>query len=147
MDDDFDYLAQVMANALVSCMMTESWTVTKSRFIGLIGNERRIDATYAELAAASGQDLAMALITHAQVWRTRLRDALDDNPNLAVGLRTLLADVTATPLATSLPGGQHAQADRGSQAVTVGSNAGEIYVGVGRVDKRRMRIFLSPVAL
>ena len=65
MDDDFDYLARITANALVSCMMTESWAVSKRRIIGLIGNERRIDATYVELASASGQDLATALITHA----------------------------------------------------------------------------------
>ena len=126
-------------------MAADSWEAVKRRFAALAGHERRMDATRGELAAKSGPDLARAQIAQARVWGTRLRDVLDDDPAAAAGLRALLADLAATPAATAGPLHQHAQADRGSNAVTVSGNTGEVYVGVGKVDKRRLRIFLFPI--
>jgi hypothetical protein len=60
MSDDFDNLARVASDALVSAIATDSWEAAKRRFVAVIGHERQIDATRAELAARSGPDLARA---------------------------------------------------------------------------------------
>ena len=149
MNDDLDDLAHAAADALVSAMATDSWEAVKRRFVGLVGHARRMDATRIELAPKSGAARERAQLAQARDWSTRLRDVLDDDPAVAVGLRALLADLRAAPAASSTPMSQHARADQGSQAVNIGGNVsgntGEVYVGVGRVDKRRFRIMLFPV--
>jgi hypothetical protein len=147
MSSDLDDLARAAADALVSAMVTDSWETVKRRFAALAGHERRLDAARDELAATSGANRDRERLVQARAWSTRLRDALEDDPGAAEGLRALLAELdTATP--TAAPASQHAQADHGSQAVNVGGNitgnTGEVYVGVGKVDKRKINIALAP---
>ena len=150
MSDDFDNLARVASDALVSAIATDSWEAAKRRFVAVIGHERQIDATRAELAARSGPDLARAQLAQARGWVTRLRDALDDEPGMAPDLQALLADLHMTsPPPAAAPVVQKVRAGRRSQVInvsgtTVTGNSGETYVGVGKVVKRRFGIFLSP---
>jgi hypothetical protein len=147
MTGDLDDLARTAADALVSVMVTDSWEAVKRRFAALVGHERRMDVTHTELTAVSGPDRDRAQLAQARVWSTRLRDVLDDDPAAAEGLRSLIAEL-GTISASITPGSQRAQADRGSQAVNIGGNisgnSGEIYVGVGKVDKRKVNIALAP---
>jgi hypothetical protein len=145
MSDDFDELARTAADALVSAMATDSWEAVKRRFAALAVHERRMDATRTALAAKSGPGLAQAQLAQTRVWSTRLRDMLDDDPRAAAGLRAILADLRATSAPPAAPVSQKADADHGAQAVNVSGNTGEIYVGVGKVDNRRYRIFLFPI--
>jgi len=146
MTDELDDLARTAADALVSAMATDSWAAVKRRFAGLVGHERRLEATHAELAAKSGTVREQAQLAQARDWSTRLRDVMEDDPAAVTALRALLADLRVVPAA---PVFQRAQADQGSQAVNISGsfsgNTGEVYVGVGKVDKRRYRIMLVPI--
>jgi hypothetical protein len=141
---ELDELARTAADALVTAMVTDSWERIKRRFAALVGHERRMDAAHEEIAASIAEDRERLLGEQARAWTTRLRDVLDDNPAAVDGLRVLLAELGAAPPAVV----QHARADRGSQAVTVGGsisgNSGEVYVGVGKVDKRTVNRFFAP---
>jgi len=147
MSEELDELARAAADALVSAMVTDSWEAMRRRFAAMIGQEQRMDAGRAKLAAMSGAARDRAVQEQAQAWTTRLRDALDDDPALAASLRALLADDGMDRPAPE-PGSQHARAGRQSQAVNIGGsitgNTGEVYVGVGKVDKRKVNIALAP---
>jgi hypothetical protein len=149
MREDLDDLARSAADALVSAMTTDAWGEVKRRLGSLVGHghEIRMEATHAALATAEGQELESAKLRETRLWSTRFRDLLDDNDAAAAALRQFVADLNVV----SADGGvtsQHAHATNRSQAVNVrGSitgNTGEVYVGVGMVDKRR-RILLIPV--
>jgi putative pyrroloquinoline-quinone-binding quinoprotein len=141
MSGEFENLVQSAANALVSAIATDSWKAVKRAFAAVVGHERQIDATRAELATRRGPDLARAQAELAREWVTRLRDVLEDQPGVAPDLQALLArlGVTSGPAITTVT--QHA--DRGSTAGSVGGdvrgNTGDVYVGVRKVDKRRFR--------
>jgi hypothetical protein len=149
MSNELDDLARSAAEALVTAMVTDSWEAVKGRFASLLGpgQQKRLDATHAAMAAARGEELQRAELRETQLWSTRFRDLLDDDSAAAPGLRILVADLSTMP-ATRAPASQHAQASQQSQAVNIGGsvtgNTGEVYVGVGKVDKRR-RVLLVPV--
>jgi hypothetical protein len=147
MSGDLDDLARAAADALVSAMVTDSWEAVKRRFAALVGYERQMDAARAEIAATSGPDRGRAQLAQARAWGTRLRDMLDDDPSAARGLRALVADLgTASPWTAQAS--QHARASHTSQAVNIGGNisgiTGEVYVGVGKIDKRKTNLGLAP---
>jgi outer membrane protein assembly factor BamB len=147
MNGYLDDLAWAAADALVSVMMTDSWETVKHRFAVVVGHERRMDASRAEIVATSGPDRRHAQQAQTRAWSTRLQDLLDDNPGAAQGLRLLLADLDAASF-WAAPTSQHAQASHASQAVNIGGgisdNSGEVYVGVGKVDKRKSNLGLAP---
>lgn len=150
MNEELDDLARAAADALVRAMMTDSWEAARRRFASLMGhgNQRRMDATRAELARKSGRDLQEAQSAQVLAWGTRLRDVLDD-PSAVARLRTIVADLRAAPTVAARPTSQYTLADRGSFAVSIGGsvtgNTGEVYVGVGKVDKRRIRFIIMPI--
>lgn len=150
MSGELDDLARASADALVTAMVTDSWEAVRRRFASLMGhgNQRRMDAARAELAGKSGLDLREAQSAQAQAWTTRLRDVLDD-PGAAARLRAVVADLRAAPAVAFRPASQYTLADRGSLAVGIGGsitgNSGEVYVGVGKVDKRRFRFTVIPI--
>jgi hypothetical protein len=141
MGSEFENLAQTAANVLVSAIATDSWEAVKRAFAAVVGHERQLDATRAELATRRGPERAEAQAEETRAWVTRLRDVLEDQPGVAPDLQALLArlGVTSGPVITTVT--QHA--DRGSTAGSVGGdvrgNTGDVYVGVRKVDKRRFR--------
>jgi hypothetical protein len=132
----------------VPALATDSWAAVKRRFAALIGHESRMDATHAELTAAGGADQDRVRRAQARTWHIRLRDMLEDDPDLADALRELLAGLGVTPAAGVPPAPPGSHPHRGSQAVHIGGSitgtSGEVYVGVGKVDKRRVRFFFIP---
>jgi hypothetical protein len=148
MSGDLDDLARAAADALVSAMITDSWETVRQRFTTLVGHEQRMDAGRAQLASATGEDRSRVTLDLARSWSIRLRDALEDHPGLAEQLRALLDDLDATSPSSGVPT-QHVIADHGSQAVNVGGhisgNKGELFVGVGKVDKRKVNIAVAPL--
>ena len=147
MNKDLDDLARAAADALVTAMVTDSWEAVRHRFAGLAGhgNQRRMDAARAELTRKTGPDREKAQLAQARAWSIRLRDVLDDDPGAATGMQALVVELRAASAATAMPAPQQAHADRGSQAVNISGNTGEVYVGVGKVDKRRFRFVLIPI--
>jgi hypothetical protein len=147
---ELDELARVAADALVTSMVTDSWDRIKRRFAALVGHERRMDAAHDEIAASSAADRDRLLQEQARAWKTRLLDVLEDDPVAAEGLRALLAELGAV-MPSGAPVLQQARADHGSQAVNVSGgitgNTGEVYVGVGKVDKRTVNRFFAPFIL
>jgi hypothetical protein len=149
MIEDLDDLARSAADALVSAMATDTWEALKHRLAGLMGrgHEGRIDATHAVMTAATGQELERARLRETQLWATRFRDLLDDNDSAPAELQELVADLRVMPVTGALAS-QLAEATHQAQAVNIGGsiagNTGEVYIGVGKVDKRR-RILLIPV--
>jgi hypothetical protein len=148
MSGDLEDLARAAADALVSAMVTDSWETVRRRFAALVGHEQRMDVGRAQLASATGEDRSRVTLDLARSWSIRLRDALEDSPGLAEQLRALLNELDATRPSSSAPT-QHAVADHGSQAVNVGGhisgNKGDLFVGVGKVDKRRVNIAVAPL--
>ncbi|MBV9448052.1 MAG: hypothetical protein JO345_19385 [Streptosporangiaceae bacterium] len=150
MSGELDDLARAAADILVAALVTESWQPIAHRFAALTGHERRMEAAHEQLTASTGTEREMLLGEQLRAWTTRLRDALEDDPGAAVTLRAVLTELgsaapTAVPAAAVV---QRATADHGSQVVTVGGsiagNTGEVYVGVGKVDKRTVNRFLAP---
>jgi len=148
--EELDELARTAADSLVTAMVTDSWEQVRPQFAAVVGHERRMDAAHDEITAGSAADRDRLLQEQARAWTTRLLDVLDDDPAAAGGLRALLARLGAGSPDVA-PVFQRAQADHGSQVVQVGgsitSNSGEVYVGVGTVDKRTVNRFFAPVVL
>lgn len=149
MSGELDDLARSAAEAMVAAMATDSWEAVKNRFASLLGpgHEKRLDATRTVMAAANDEELELARLRETRLWNTRFRDLLEDDSAAAATLGVLVTELNLTP-AVAAPVSQHAQASQRSQAVNIGGsiagNTGEIYVGVGKVDKRR-RLLLVPV--
>lgn len=123
----------------MSAIATDSWEAVKRGFVAVVGHERQIDATRAKLATRHGPERAQAQAELARAWVTRLLDVLEERPGVAPDLQALVASLGAIPGPTVTQ-----QADRGSVNVS-GGNRGEIYVGVGKVDKRRFKFSLPPL--
>jgi hypothetical protein len=136
--NELDNLAQTVANAIVSAITTDAWEALKRRLAAVIGRQRQLDAAPAELAARGDAQLV-------QAWTTRLMDALDENPAAAPALRTLLADVHVTTGPVNMSASQRNVRRSSVGSVGAINNSREVYVGVGRVDKRKFRF--SPVVL
>lgn len=148
MVDYLDDLAAAAAEALVSAMVTDSWEALKCRFVQLVGHEWRMDAAHEQITAAAEPLRDQAWLGQKQAWRTRFRDMLDDDLVEAQSLRALLADLNAVP-AQAVPASQHTMTGHRSQAVNLGGgingNRGEVFVGVGTVDKRKTNYGLAPL--
>jgi hypothetical protein len=147
---DLDNLAWTAAVALVSAMTTDSWEAVKRRFAVLIGHEGRMEASRAEIAATTGPDRHHVQEAQARAWNTRLRDLLDDDPGASQVLHRLVTELNAGP-SMSESVSQHARAEHNSQTVNIGGDlkgsSGEMYVGVGKVDKRQNNFRLNPFML
>lgn len=143
MSDEFKQLAQVAADALVSAMATDSWEAVRHRFAALIGHDRQLESTRADLAAKSGRGLTRARTKQEREWVTRLRDALDSDPGLAPALRALIADPSGSsePVRRS----QSLHAGGGSHNVIIGDNARDVATGGSKIDKRKYRF--SPLVI
>jgi hypothetical protein len=142
MSGEFENLAQIAADALVSAIATDSWEAVKRRFAAVAHRERLIDATRAELAATSAPDLDRVKSAQAEAWVTRLRDILVEDPGASQALTEFLAYVASLGVTPEpAPKSQSLRAGHGS--VNVGGDVtGDIAAGNATMDKRRYRFFL-----
>ena len=89
-------LAGTGASTLVTAAATDVWQTARAGFVRLFG---RGDAARAQLAEARLDELAAArddgeIGDQLVVWRTRLADLLQEDPNNAEALRALIDELT-----------------------------------------------------
>jgi hypothetical protein len=123
-------LVAMAAAALVQAMVTDGWEGVRHKVARLFGRgqpdvaiERRLDATRAQLTAATPGDLERVQAALAAQWQTRFADLLADHPDaqpeLASLVKDLKPDVTATDHAVAAGGNVTATAKSGGVAANV----------------------------
>ncbi|MEU6864981.1 hypothetical protein ABZ924_17140 [Streptomyces sp. NPDC046876] len=103
--DALEMLAAAGGTALVGAVATDAWQTTRSGFTRLLGRGNpqaeqttagRLDRAAAEVSRASGpQELESVRRDLQAEWRGRLKDLLEEQPELAAELRELIARVEA----------------------------------------------------
>ncbi len=97
MNEEFDELAQAAAGVLVTALASDSGEAAVRWFAGVIGQERRLSATRAELTAAFGPSRGQVIQSAVTIWAYRLRDILAENPAAGPALRNLVAAQRPAP--------------------------------------------------
>ncbi|SCE91486.1 hypothetical protein GA0070607_3159 [Micromonospora coriariae] len=121
-------LLAAAASALVGAMATDAWGWAKTSFAQLFGNsdrthaeaaERRLEASRTELEGLSGEELLSARSRVEAAWQARLGDLVEDAPEVAMRLESLVKEATARVSQTRTGSiQQHAVAfDNAQQAV------------------------------
>jgi hypothetical protein len=120
-------LASAGGTALVTAMVTDGWAGVKARAARLLGRghaagtevaEGRLEESRAALAGLSGGELERVQAEQAVVWRTRLADLLEENPDAATELQELVTEARAAAGVSAGPVVQHFAAfDQAQQAV------------------------------
>ncbi|MEU3775364.1 hypothetical protein AB0F11_19510 [Streptomyces sp. NPDC032472] len=132
-----EMLAATGGTALVSAAATDAWQTTRSGFTKLLGRgdaqaeqtaAGRLDRVAAEVSRAAGSHELESVRSDLRVeWRGRLKDLLEEQPELAAELRELIARVQAELPATPQTWVQNNTAHEGGiQNITQG---GDIIVG------------------
>lgn len=94
-------LAAAGASTLVAAVATDAWGAIRAGFARLFGRGdparteligRRLDRIEQELANRSEPDLVAARQQAQTQWQARLADLLEEHPDAAEQLRTLIAD-------------------------------------------------------
>jgi hypothetical protein len=96
MDAELVSLASTGATTLVGLMVTDGWAQVRSRVAALFGRggEAELDQSRQELLAARDEDDADLAADVESHLRTRLRRALQADPELAGRLRELLDELS-----------------------------------------------------
>ena len=134
-------LVAMAAAALVQAMVTDGWEGVRHKVARLFGRgqpdvaiERRLDATRAQLKAATPGDLERVQAALAAQWQTRFADLLADHPDaeaeLAALIKEIRPDVTATDHSVAAGGNVTATAKSGGVAANV--LHGDVHAGPTR---------------
>lgn len=134
-------LALLAAQTVVAAASTDAWGAAKRGVARLLGRgdpererlaEQRLDQARDQLVAAPGQHLDRVRADLVAVWRTRLADLLEEDPDVAGDLRALVDQIQAELPADSVSAGDHsivASGDvriSGSGGVTAGIIHGDV---------------------
>ena len=136
-------LAAMAAAALVQAVVTDGWEGVRHKIARLFGRgqpdvaiERRLDATRAQLTAATPGDLEQVQAALAAQWETRFADLLADHPDaeaqLAALVKEIKPDVTAGDYSVAAGGDVTATAKSGGVAANV--LHGDVHTGPTRPD-------------
>jgi hypothetical protein len=118
-------LASTGGTALVTAMVTDGWEGLRGKLARLLGRGDtkaeavalgRLDESRAALTVA-GQDAGLVEQELAVVWRTRLEDFLEREPEAAHELRSLVAEAQAATMAAGRVHVNAAAYDQAQQAV------------------------------
>jgi hypothetical protein len=102
---DLSALPLLAAQTMIAAASTDAWTVAKKSVARLFGRgdvdrenavERRLDQTQRELESATGQardEITGRLVT---AWQVRLADLLEEQPQVAGELETLVEQLQAS---------------------------------------------------
>jgi hypothetical protein len=99
-----DALAMAAATALVGSMATDAWQAARSGFTMLLGRGdrqrqeiavTRLVSAAAQVAGVSGDEQDRVRRELLPVWQVRLRDLVEEHPELADELRALADQVRA----------------------------------------------------
>ncbi len=97
-------LAAQAAQTVVAAASTDAWGAAKSGLARLLGHgdekrtalaERRLEEAREQLTATPGPDQEQTGAQVAAAWQTRLVDLLEEYPDTAAELRTLIAQLQA----------------------------------------------------
>lgn len=123
-------LAAAGGSALVQAATTDAWEKAKAGFARLLGRgderrtaviEGRLESTRTELVPLAGAELARVRDAQAAEWTTRLRDALEEDPDSAETLREMLDELATSGV--SIEAGDHGMAI-GGDIVNVATSGG-----------------------
>jgi hypothetical protein len=129
-------LASLAGQTVVAAAATDAWEAAKRGFARLLGRgdperarlaERRLEETREQLKDLLGPELERARAQLAEAWQTRLIDLLEEHPDDADDLRTLVDQIQA-----KLPAGAVSAAGHGVAAgrdVNVTASSGGVAAG------------------
>jgi hypothetical protein len=131
-------IAAAGGTAVVQAMATDSWESVKGRLAQIFGRRRpdrtgaieiELEASRAELAGVPKAELPAAQAIHSEMWKTRLSELLEDEPEVEPELRSWIEEVRASaatstgPVSQTVVGLDHSQQaalGHGVQNVTFG---------------------------
>src|SRR6266704_160030 len=131
------------ASTFVSLMASDLWATVKHRFVAVLGQEKRMDATHSELLRHSGAEQERARNEQVMRWQHRLRDMLEEHPEIATDLLALLSELQENALHAQPRTGDVRQMAQGVGNIQV-VGGGDVNVN-SPIDKRKF--FIAPWAL
>lgn len=129
-------LASMAGQAIVAAAATDVWASVKRRFARLLGHgdqrqtdqvERRLEHVREELTGAPADQLVRFQEQLAIAWQTRLLDALEEHPEIAGELRSLIDEVHTQLSASAVDAAGHGLA--AGRDVTVTASTGGVAAG------------------
>lgn len=99
MDPSLSVLASVAGRAVVTAAVSDAWETTKRRFVRVLGRgdpeweqqaERSLQDTRRQLQVADGHDLEQVRAVQAAAWQVRITHRLEEHPNTASNLQSLI---------------------------------------------------------
>lgn len=97
-------LAQFAGQTVVAAAITDVWESARHKFAQLLGRgdvsktlvaDQWLELTHRQLTAVASAELKQVREAQAQRWADRFADLLDEDPDVAVGLRALVEGVAA----------------------------------------------------
>lgn len=111
-------LAKHAAEKLVDAMTTDMWPLVRDKLAAVVGLGSRMDADRKKIVQVEASSTREQLLGD---WRTRINDALDDDPRRTADLRSALAELGWSR--TDVRVSQHiGDVSAGGQAIQVGGN-------------------------
>jgi hypothetical protein len=120
-------LALLAAETVVAAASTDAWGAAKRGVARLLGRgdaererlaEQRLDQARDQLVAASGPQEGQVRADLVAVWRTRLADLLEEDPEVAGELQALVDQIQAELPAGSVSAGDYSIAAGGDVNIT-----------------------------
>jgi hypothetical protein len=124
-------LASLAGSTLVAAALTDEWEHAMLQFAELFGHgraaERRLEATQAQLARATGADLELLRTELAQQWTFRFEDLLEDEPATATRLQALIEALRQTS-SVSVTASDHSLS--AGRDINISASGGGIAAGI-----------------
>ena len=95
-------LASLAGRTVVAAAVTDAWATTKRGFVRLLGRgdpqrtelaEQRLEQAHEQLTGVPATELGQVQAQLATTWQTRLLDMLEEHPEIAGDLQTLVEQV------------------------------------------------------
>jgi hypothetical protein len=131
-------LASTGGTALITAMVTDGWEGVRARFARLLARgdtaetetvAARLERSRTLLATMSGGELERAKAEQVIAWRVRLEDLLEQDPDAAETLRTLVAEIQTQAVWSGGRVEQHATAHDQAQQVVQGHGVQNVNFG------------------
>jgi hypothetical protein len=136
-------LAALAGNTVVTAATTDAWEAVRHKLAKLIGRgdakkeqlaDKRLVETRQQLEALSGQELEKARADLGKIWQVRMADLLEEDPDLADGLRALVKEIQAQLPAATAAAADHAAA--AGRDMNISASGGGVAAAVIHGDVR-----------
>jgi hypothetical protein len=131
-------LAAAGGNTLVSAMVTDGWEGVKARFAQLLGHgdeketakaAARLEQSRGELAGLPGVELEKAQAEQQALWRARLGDLLEQQPEAGGELQALVSAARAGVIGFAGQVEQHTTGSGQAQQAVLGIGVQNVSFG------------------